>query len=166
MTPRPLITLVFAGAFLLLAVSASSEPIYYPSKGQTDDQLNKDKFECYGWASGETGFDPAAAPPSADNSEADRANKARRGSAVRGAAGGAAVGAVGGAIAGDAGKGAAIGAGVGAVGNRMRANRNAREAKADANAGADAAMAAYNDQRETWQRAVNACMSGRGYSVN
>ena len=37
----------------------SAEPFIYPSKGQTAQQEQKDKNECYGWASQQTGFDPA-----------------------------------------------------------------------------------------------------------
>jgi hypothetical protein len=30
----------------------------YPKNGQSEDQTNKDKFECHKWAVGQTGFDP------------------------------------------------------------------------------------------------------------
>ena len=46
----------------LLAFTAGSviaqELIIYPAKGQSQDQMEKDKFECYTWAKGQTGFDP------------------------------------------------------------------------------------------------------------
>lgn len=32
--------------------------IVYPKNGQSEDQTNKDKFECHQWAVGQTGFDP------------------------------------------------------------------------------------------------------------
>lgn len=153
-------------AFSIVAAPAVAQVFYYPAKGQSSEQTDKDKFECYGWAKGQTGFDPATPPPAAEASAATNAAQTnRRGSAVRGAAGGAAAGAVGGAIAGDAGKGAAIGAGVGAVAGRARANRKTREAQTQDQATQDAQMKAYNDQRASWQRAVNACMEGRGYTV-
>ena len=46
-------------AFAQTAVPATSEPFIYPSKGQSAQQEQKDKNECYGWASQQTGFDPA-----------------------------------------------------------------------------------------------------------
>src|SRR5215469_14664887 len=39
--------------------STSAEPFIYPSKGQTAQQEQKDKYACYDWASQQTGFDPA-----------------------------------------------------------------------------------------------------------
>lgn len=40
--------------------SAQEEMIIYPAKGQSDDQLSKDRYECHRWAVGQTGFDPSA----------------------------------------------------------------------------------------------------------
>ena len=50
------IALLFA-VFLGSHVQAQ-EIIVYPAKGQSNDQMEKDKFECYSWAKGQTGFDP------------------------------------------------------------------------------------------------------------
>ena len=36
----------------------AQEIMVYPAKGQSSDQMEKDKFECYSWAKGQTGFDP------------------------------------------------------------------------------------------------------------
>src|SRR5215813_3486446 len=82
-------------------------PYIYPSKGQTPEQQNKDRYECSQWAISQSGFDPSK--PSAPSSSAQQP----RGQAVRGAGRGAAAGAIGGAIAGDAGTGAAAGAAIG-----------------------------------------------------
>jgi hypothetical protein len=143
---------------LALAVGGTpvcAEVIAYPKKGQTQEQFEKDQFECHKWAKGQTGADPmqpqqgAAAPPP------------QRGGAVRGAAGGAALGAIGGAIGGDAGKGAAIGAGVGAAAGAMRQgrqNRQTAEAQQQAQAQQQAASAQYD-------KAYGACLDGRGYAV-
>jgi hypothetical protein len=105
---------------IMLFVSSASgsawaaEPYIYPTKGQTPEQLEKDKFECYTWAKQQTGFDPMQAPAAAP--APPPSSPQPDGKVVRGAARGAALGAVGGAIAGDAGKGAAIGAAVGGGG--------------------------------------------------
>jgi len=53
--------------FLLFEVSLFSyvqaqEIIVYPAKGQSSDQMEKDKFECYTWARDQTGFDPMQMP--------------------------------------------------------------------------------------------------------
>ncbi len=106
--------------------AAAQDLFFYPSQGQTQDQLNLDKFECHTWAVQQTGFDPlsgqaAAPPPSAQPTQSVTA------SPVRGAAGGALGGLAIGAIAGDAKKGAAIGAvGGGLVGGMRRRDQQAQ----------------------------------------
>ena len=143
---------------VLLAPSASmgQNLIIYPSRGQSPDQQSRDRYECHMWAVQQTGVDPTApaqAPPPS--------TEPPQGGVVRGAAGGAAIGAVGGAIAGDAGKGAAIGAASGAlIGGMRRAGQASRQQQAQANAAAQqqAALNAYN-------RALGACLTGRGYTV-
>ena len=52
--------LIFA-VFLVSHVQAQ-ELIVYPAKGQSNEQMEKDKFECYSWAKGQTGFDPMQMP--------------------------------------------------------------------------------------------------------
>jgi len=56
-------------ALVIAAGPAWAEVIAYPKKGQTQEQFQKDQFECHQWAKGQTGVDPtkpqqsAAAPP-------------------------------------------------------------------------------------------------------
>ena len=146
---------IMASTLCLAGGQAWAEVYAYPKQGQTQEQFEKDQFECHKWATGQTGFDPtkpqqtAAAPPP------------QRGGAVRGAAGGAAAGAVGGAIAGDAGKGAAVGAAAGATAGALRQgrqNRQAAQAQQQAQAQAQAGQAEYD-------KAYAACLGGRGYQV-
>ncbi len=143
-----LLWLVGTGAF-------AQEPVVYPAKGQSQGQMEKDKYQCYSWAKQQTGFDPMqpAAQP--------QASSGSKSTPLRGAAGGAALGAVGGAIAGDAGKGAAIGAATGGVvgGVRMRRERQ-QETQAQ-----QAQAAAYGQERGGYNRAFGACMEGKGYTV-
>lgn len=40
---------------------ASYEVIAYPANGQSVDQQGRDRYECHGWAVGQSGFDPATA---------------------------------------------------------------------------------------------------------
>jgi hypothetical protein len=135
----------------------------YPNKGQSQKQLEQDKFACHEWAVQQSGFDPAnpqvgqTAPPPAMHSAG--------GGVLRGGARGAAIGAVGGAIAGDAGKGAAIGAATGGLfgGMRQRAERR-REAEVQAGWSTQQAMTS-SSLRQAYDRAMKACLSGRGYTV-
>ncbi len=49
--------------FLVARSAAAQEMFIYPNEGQSQDQMEKDKFDCYGWAKSSTGFDPMAPPP-------------------------------------------------------------------------------------------------------
>src|ERR1700722_14375854 len=59
----------FSCASLLLAVSVSAvaqqpavptgEPAISPNHGQDQNQLQFDRYECYGWAKGQSGYDPS-----------------------------------------------------------------------------------------------------------
>jgi hypothetical protein len=46
------------GGVAAQGAAAPTDLIVYPKNGQTQEQLGKDKFECYRWAVGQTGFDP------------------------------------------------------------------------------------------------------------
>ena len=83
------------------------------------------------------------------------------GGAVRGGALGAAGGAAIGAIAGNAGRGAAIGAVGGGLMGGMRRNSQNQQSQDLARA----ARARQDAQRAEYQRALRACMQGKGYSV-
>ena len=133
----------------------AQQPIVYPSKGQTSQQMEQDKFQCYEWAKGQTGFDPMQAPT------ATAAPPQQQGGALRGAAGGAAMGAAIGAIAGNAGEGAAIGAASGGIFGGLRRRRSEMEQQQYAQQQA----ASYQQRRGTYNSAWGACMTGRGYTV-
>jgi hypothetical protein len=117
----------------------------YPAKGQSPDQQAKDMNECNCWAMQQTGGSTPA--PSQQGSVGKET--------LRGGARGAAAGAAIGAIAGDAGKGAAIGATAGGL-------KRAFGQKDQNNANQAAAANAANDN---FNRALSACLTGRGYSV-
>lgn len=132
----------------------------YPAKGQTEDQLERDRYECHTWAVQQSGFDPsqpqsgyrtvvAAPPPGA----------------------GTATGAIGGAILGsilagprDSGFGALFGAATGAiVGSTVDANNQAQVAEAQHQINQQAA--ADRGRQQSYRRAVGACLEARGYTV-
>jgi hypothetical protein len=137
------------------APGGAQQLMVYPAQGQSAEQQAQDQSECATWARGQTGFSPGTGP-------AQVSGGPQGGEMIGGAARGAALGAVGGAIAGSAGKGAAIGAGVGAAGgllNRFGASRQQEQAQQQANAQYEAGVQDYN-------RALAACLEGRGYTVN
>jgi len=144
----------------LLAVFAATafaqQPIYYPAKGQGASKQQTDTAECQVWAKQTTGVDPVALA----QRSASQPPQQQQGGRLRGAAGGAATGAAIGAIAGDAGKGAAIGAVTGTAGAGMRARRQQQAAGQQA----QAAQQNTQSQLSTFNRAVTACMNGRGYT--
>jgi Glycine-zipper domain len=145
-------------AVLLMAGPVlAQQPIFYPAKGQSQQRQHSDLGACQTWAKQNTGVDPVAIAQQSGQTTA----APRQGGALRGAAGGAALGAVGGAIGGDAGKGAAIGAGTGAVVGGVRQRRANQAAAQQQQAG----QQQVSEQMATFNRAVAACMSGRGYTV-
>jgi Glycine-zipper domain len=134
---------------------AAQEPIVFPARGQSNQQMEQDKYGCYSWAKGQTGFDPMQAPT------ATAPPPPTKGGAVKGAAGGAALGAAVGAISGNAGKGAAIGAASGGIiGGARRQQSNKQQQQY-----AQQQAAGYDQQRSTYNRAWGACMEGKGYTV-
>jgi hypothetical protein len=136
----------------------------YPVRGQSPQEEQFDKGQCYVWAVQQTGFDPAnprvaAGPPSPSPGMP-------QGGLFRGAAGGAALGAVGGAIGGSAGEGAAIGAGVGALFGIVRRARWMEEQQQAQQSYMAQQQDVLAQGRANYNRAFGACMTGRGYTVN
>jgi len=151
-------------AFLFFGTTSvwSQDLIVYPAKGQSQDQMEKDKFECYTWSKGQTGFDPmqmpqATAPPPQQ--------EAQKGGVVRGGLRGGAVGLAAGAIAGDPGKGAAIGAASGGLIGGMRRRDQKRSQQAAQTQWEQEQANAYMQGRNSYDRAYGACLEGRGYTV-
>jgi len=134
---------------------AWAEMFIYPAKGQSAEQQQKDEFECHQWAVQQTGHDPTKAQP------APQQQTAKKGQAVRGAAGGALIGLGIGSLSGNAGKGAAIGAGAGALAGGARQQRQMEQQEA-ANQQAQQAQQA---QIERYNKARQVCLEGRGYTV-
>ena len=164
MPTKRLIGLALLWCFATLAptTTRADDLFIYPAKGQSAEKQESDKWECRAWATKETGFDPAARPTA---TTPPPARQAPQGGLLRGAAGGAALGAIGGAIAGNAGKGAAIGAAGGGLLGTMRRNDQARQEQYAHQQWAQQSVAQYEQKRSSWVRAVSACLTGRGYTV-
>ena len=143
---------------VLTAYPATADELFiYPTKGQSHEQMEKDKYDCYQWAKGQTGFDPmvqpkATAPPPQQ--------QAAKGGMLRGAAAGAAVGGI---IDGSdgAGKGAAVGALLGGMRRRHQVQEQAyKEEQWEQEQAAN-----YQKNRGNYNRAYSACLEGKGYTV-
>lgn len=137
----------------LLPVIAQGEVMVYPMKGQSNEQLSQDRYECHVWAVQQSGFDPSTAQAGQTSPQTQQ-----RGQVLRGGARGAAAGAAIGAIAGDAGKGAAIGATAGGLKKGFERRDQKRAAQSQA--------AAPTPGQDAYDRAIKACLTGRNYSVN
>src|SRR5262245_42537593 len=142
---------------------AAAQPYVYPARGQSPQQQEFDRGQCYSWAVQQTGFDPAN--PRVATGPAPMPG-APQGGLFRGAAGGAAMGAIGGAIGGDAGQGAAIGAAVGGLFGAIRRARWAEEQQQQQTNYAAQQQNAMAQGRANYNQAFSACMTGRGYSVS
>ncbi len=147
------------GASLLSVPLRADELMIYPKGGQSADQQEKDKFECYSWAKNESGFDPMA-PPTA--TEAPPQQRATRGGVVRGAARGAALG----AIIDDSSEGARTGAKAGAAIGGMRRRDQKREEAVAQQQWEQEQQQIYAENRNRYNRAYSVCLEARDYSVN
>jgi hypothetical protein len=142
----------------LSAPLRADELMIYPNEGQSHDQQEKDKFECYGWAKNESKFDPMA-PPTA--TEAPPQQQAPQGGVVKGAVRGAALG----AIIDDSSKGARTGAKAGAaIGGMRRADQKRKEAQAQQQWEQEQQQI-YAEKRNRYNRAYSACLEAHDYTV-
>jgi hypothetical protein len=147
-----------AVALITAAIPAqiyAQEPIVFPARGQSREQMEQDRFTCFQWARDQSGFDPMRAPTTTAPTQV------HGGGVVSGAAGGALAGAAIGAIAGNAGQGAAIGAASGGMIGGVR-SQNRRD---EQNRLAQQQSANLAQQRAGYDRAWAACMEGKGYTV-
>ena len=149
---------------LFVGSALAQDLIVYPAKGQSQDQMEKDKFECYGWAKGQTGFVPKQMP-TATTAPPPKAEGSVAGGAVRGGAGGALLGLGIGAITGSAKKGAAIGALSGGAIGGMRSSSQQRQAEQARRDWEQQQANQYMQQRSAYNRAYSACLEGKGYTV-
>lgn len=170
----------FSGAALAQAATQvmPGMPIVYPAKGQSPQQQDQDKYQCYGWSREQSGFDPmqaapaqqaAPSPSTQQQAAAAPTGSGTGGGLVKGAAMGAAVGEL---AHNDAGRGAAAGAlgGVALQNIKQRQAAQARQQQAQAARQQQAQQQAQQQtarqqQKATFDRAFGACMEARGYAV-
>jgi len=140
----------------------TQELIVFPAKGQSDEQMDKDKYDCYNWAKKETGFDPMQVPTASAPPPKTPESKASVG---RGAVGGALLGTAVGALTGNAAKGAIIGTAGGAAVGGTRKNAAENKQEKATQEWADEQTTEYSQKRSKYDRAYSACLEGKGYTV-
>jgi hypothetical protein len=152
-------------ATLIAGPALAQDFIIYPAKGQSNQQMEKDKFECYSWAKGQSGFDPMETPRATAPPPPKQAQSTTAGGAAKGAVGGGLLGLGIGAIAGNAGKGAAIGAVSGAAIGGVRSHRQQKQDEQAQQQWAQQQANQYQQKRSAYNRAYSACLEGKGYTV-
>ena len=159
-----LVAFGFALVVLTGIANAQSGDLYiYPAKGQSQALQDKDRYECHSWAVKETGFDPSRPSTTGASSDQPKPYQPSQPHVVKGAARGAALGAVGGAITGNAGKGAAAGAAMGGLAGGFRRIDERRQHSGQQQA---QSQTVNSNGRNSYNRAMAACLQGRGYTVN
>ena len=154
--------MVLISTLFLFETAFAQELAIYPARGQSNEQMEKDKFECFSWAKDQTGFDPTV-PPQVTTAAPESRSVAR--GTARGGLKGAALGAGLGAITGSTGTGASIGALKGGTFGGLRSrSQNERNRQAQAQA-EQQQFAQYAQGRDSYNRAYSACLEGRGYTV-
>jgi len=147
--------------------AASPQPsvqiYFYPKHGQSREQQDRDRYECYLWAAKQTGYDPGKAMAPHQRVEVTPATPPGA-NVASGAVTGAVVGSI---LSGprDHGQGMVFGAIAGAMlgaakdqaqqeqAARMTEQYNARD------------YAQVEEQARNYRRAMTACLVGRGYTV-
>ncbi|MFH2043511.1 MAG: hypothetical protein ABIK92_00005 [Pseudomonadota bacterium] len=140
---------------------------FYPKEGQSTEQQSRDHYECYNWAVDQTNFDPSQSPlateerikvvpypPPGHDTVTMSIIGAVMGALIAGprhAAKGAIIGATGGALAG-----------VASDTSRVQLAKQQEEAYAARN---HVQIAKAERKALEFQRAMSACLEGRGYSV-
>jgi hypothetical protein len=146
-------------------VVVTPEPlVFYPEQGQTAGLQDRDRYECYRWASSQTGADPGLAPTRVPGPPPPMPNVRDGGDVVAGAATGAVLGAALSSPrhAGDrAAAGAVIGLVLGAIAQESRAQA-VEQAHARREHRYEQANAAARAPLDHFRRAMSACS---GYRV-
>jgi hypothetical protein len=138
---------------------------FYPARGQSAEQQDRDKYECNNWAVKQSGFDPSA-PSTPPHLRMQVAAGPPSGAGIAtGAVAGAALGAAF-APPWQAGQGAIFGALAGAaLGGAAESAAAERERQQAAASAAQAHAAQLEEQARNFRRAMSACLEGRGYNV-
>ncbi len=158
------ILFIFSVLLLITSPVIPNELVIFPAQQQSDEQMEKDKYECYQWAKQQSSFDPMALPKTSTASQPVQEDQ--KGSVVKGAARGALVGVTVGAITNNSkGRSAGAGAAAGGLIGGMRRQEQARQQNQAAQQREQQEKAEYAQQRTGYNRAYSACLEGKGYTV-
>jgi len=145
----------------------STKLYFYPKQGQSKEQQDRDRYECYLWAVKQSGYDPGQAQL-APHQRIEVEPTAPPGSNT-------AAGALGGAVVGSllapprhAGEGLVFGAITGAMmgaASEAAQQEQAEQLQRQYNAQAAGRYAVVEQQARNYKRAMSACLEGRGYTV-
>ena len=146
----------------------ATDLVIYPLRGQSQDQLRRDRYECHEWAKAQSGFDPATMSRQTPTEVPLVEPSPPTGTGVvQGTVTGAVLGA---AVSGPrhGGDGAVVGAVIGAIAGASSDAARQAQAERVENVYAQRAAArdqAYTEQESRYRRAIEACLDGRGYQV-
>lgn len=137
---------------------------FYPNQGQSEQQQDRDLYECYLWAVDKSGYDPAQAQL-APHQKIEVVPEPRPGEQTTA---GAVAGAIAGTVLSDPGHrdeglvlGAITGAVIGAAAESAQAE-SAQRTQQQLNA---QRYAVLEQQARDYRRAITACLEGRNYTV-
>jgi hypothetical protein len=142
-----------------------AEVYVYPAQGQSEAQLDRDRYECHLWSVKQSGFDPSlpGLPPQ------QRVRVVQVGPPPGAAvATGAMTGAMVGAVVSSpyhSGEGALVGAAAGAILGAIVEDSASKQAQQVQSGQDDAAVAEQQRRADGYKRAITACLTGRGYTV-
>jgi len=140
------------------ATGMADELMIFPNADQSAEQQEGDKFACYSWAKGESGFDPMA-PPTA--TAPPPKEEPKKGGGGKGLVRGAAVGQLAGGSSKSTKRGAASGAAVGG----MRSQNQKKEEEQKRQQWEQEQVQIYTENRNRYNRAYAACLEGKNYTV-
>ncbi|TKB12248.1 glycine zipper 2TM domain-containing protein [Desulforhopalus sp. IMCC35007] len=139
---------------------------FYPNQGQDPVTQDRDRYECSIWAVEQSGFDPSSTELAPHQRVVVETRSSQGQNTVLGAATGAVLGAVVSAphhAAGAAAVGAVFGAMVGAI-TDASINDQADALQESYDQEAERRAAVIQRQADNYNRALQACMEGRGYN--
>lgn len=151
-------------------VAAAPQPprvYFYPQQGQSPRQQDRDRYDCFNWASSKTAFDPSrqALPREARDVVVPAYPSYPPGSV---ALAGAATGALVGAAVSDPwnrGEGALIGAVAGTMLGAVAESAQKPQVQQVSTPSQRRYDGGYERQAAEFRRAMSACLEGRGYAV-
>lgn len=144
----------------------STTVYFYPARGQSKQRQDRDRYECYRWASEQTKFDPGQAQLAPHQRIEVKPTAPPGTDAAAGAVGGAMIGSM--MSRDDHGFGlvfgAITGAMLGAASDEAR-EQEARQVQRHYDAAEAKKYARLERQAREYRRAMTACLEGRGYTV-